>query len=265
MEIDSDDELIELLSCHRPVSWQPLNIAYRNKRMFQPVRWYLHRTNSFSFLSKASLGPYAWQHRPVKRLRANAIVTTNASPQRAGFANLPLERDTHQHDMKKSDEQSAESIWEDSYLRHADLRYLPRSHDVFRKIEKEVCLELVLPKPGSNAGGVLQHAIKTLDGMISKNKPVTFKIGITHDPYVRWHNSVFGYKYSKDPYDFMWILYAASHIHGPSFLEAALIDRYQSFLFAFLLSRLDLSPFPVHSYALRLEPVFIPQPGFCPC
>lgn len=214
-----------------------------------------------NFLSKASLGPYAWQHRPVKRVRSTAIITT-VSPHRAGFADLPLERDTPLPDVTKSDEQSAESIWEDRYLKHADLRHLPRSQDVFRKIEKEPCLELVLPLPGLNAGGVLQHTIKTLDGILLRNKPVTFKIGITHDPYMRWHNSVFGYKYSKDPFDFMWVLYAASHIHGPSFLEAALIDRYQSYLFALFLSCFSFLPFPVHVYALR--PVFIPQSGFCP-
>lgn len=61
---------------------------------------------------------------------------------------------------------------------------------------------------------------------------MTFKFGITHDPCVRWHNTKFGYKYSKDPFQQMLVVYAASNPHGPAFLEAALIDRFGSFLVA---------------------------------
>ena len=62
---------------------------------------------------------------------------------------------------------------------------------------------------------------------------MTFKFGITHDAYVRWHNRGWGYKYSKDRFEKMVVVYAAANPHGPAFLEAALIDRFGGFLVAF--------------------------------
>ena len=94
------------------------------------------------------------------------------------------------------------------------------------------CLSLALPKPGSTPGGVLNHCIKTIEKLYAEKKPITFKIGFTHDAAVRWHNSVFGYKGSKDPFDYMIVLYGAANPHGPAFLEAALINHFGSFLFA---------------------------------
>lgn len=146
---------------------------------------------------------------------------------------VPLERDTQLHVKPADRSKAAPFVWEDRYLQHSDLSNLPRSQDVFRKIEMDSCLSMALPKPGATPGFVLHHCVQTFENLHSKNRPMTFKFGFTHDASVRWHNPAFGYVRSKgDSYDHMLILYAASNPHGPSFLEAALIDHFGSFLIA---------------------------------
>lgn len=181
---------------------------------------------SFSVQPKDSVVPYAWQHQPLKRLKTAATVNVN-EPELA-YQHLPFESD-----FQLSDPQDPPSfLWEDRYLQHPDLRSLPRSQDVFRKIELDPCLLLALPKPSATAGRILEHAIQTFEDLVSKNKPLTFKFGITHDASIRWNNETFGYKYSKDIFDYMLVIYGASNPYGPAFLEAALIDRFGGFLFA---------------------------------
>ncbi len=125
------------------------------------------------------------------------------------------------------------TLWKDQYLQYDDLKNLPRSMDVFRKIERDPVLSLNLAKPGMTAGRILAHAVAFFEKLWSQNHPMTFKFGVTHDAAVRWHNTNFGYKYSRDKFDYMTIIYGTSNPHGPSFLEAALIDRFGSNLFAF--------------------------------
>ena len=59
---------------------------------------------------------------------------------------------------------------------------------------------------------------------------MTFKFGITNDAYKRWNNRKYGYKHCVDKFEKMLIVYSATNPHGPAFLEAALIDRYESTL-----------------------------------
>ena len=101
---------------------------------------------------------------------------------------------------------------------------------VFSKIEGNHSLSLMLPKPAATAGRVLEHAAETFTQMLRRNEPCTFKFGITVDPHDRWENYS---KYSHDRFEYMMIVYAASQPYGPAFLEAALISRFGSFLFAF--------------------------------
>ena len=124
--------------------------------------------------------------------------------------------------------------WEDRYLEHADLRKLERSKEVFRKIEMDPCLSLSLPRPtATNAGASLEHAAQTFEKLYSKYQPMTFKFGITHDASVRWRNETFGYTHSKgDKFDHMLVVYAAANPYGPAFLEASMIQRFGSDLFA---------------------------------
>lgn len=172
------------------------------------------------------MGPFPWERKP-KRLRSCAL----AGPKNEEFQHLPLESDPLDKPIGTSGLNTLLD-YEDQYLRYGDLKSLPRSQDVFRKIEKDPILSLRLPRPDATAGKVLEHACCTFERLLSDNKPMTFKFGITHDAAKRWHNSVFGYRYSKDKFDFMMILFAASNPHGPSFLEAALIQQYKSFLIA---------------------------------
>ena len=181
--------------------------------------------------SKDSLGPFAWQFTPNKRLRSTANTVV---PENVGCSLLPVQCDK----PAACGTDPVNSKWKDSYLGHPDLANLPRSMDVFRKIERDVNLSLQLPRAGSTPGRVLQHSVSLFEALLSKHQPMTFKFGITHDAAVRWHNTKFGYKYSKDPFSHMIIIYAAANPHGPAFLEAMLIDRFGSFLFAKRLPRL---------------------------
>lgn len=173
-------------------------------------------------LSKASLGPYAWQSNRVKKLRLRHP-GSEPNPE-----HLPVETRKHTGDQLVSQGVA----WEDAYLRHPDLALLPRSRDVFRKIEGDPCLSLKLPPPRATAGGVLRHAICIFEKLLKDNKPMTFKFGISHDAHVRWHNPVWGYRYSKDPFAQMIVIFAASNPHAPAFLEAALIEKFGSSLYA---------------------------------
>lgn len=122
--------------------------------------------------------------------------------------------------------------WEDHYLKHEDLAGLPRSRDVFRKIEADPCLFISLPKPSATAGGILNHAIQSFERLLEKNKPMTFKFGFTHCAHTRFYNTKFGYKHAKVTFDCMLVLFGAPNPHGPAFLEAALVEKYLSSLFA---------------------------------
>ena len=227
----SDDELIELLSCHRPVTC--MNFPLQLFLMLWNTEWfddqdfeYLWIVSQHLVSTQASMGPYAWQHKRVKTLRSSALPNRILNPEPSVFQHLPLEGEKHVDACPKV------SMQDPIYLQHEDLRNLPRSMDVFSKIQLDPQLHLSLPKPNVTAGHVMAHGIREFQTLLEKNKPMTFKFGFTHDPSVRWHNSKFGYKYSKDKFDFMLIIYAASNPYGPSFLEAALIDRFGCCLFA---------------------------------
>ena len=127
-------------------------------------------------------------------------------------------------------------VWKDVYLDHPDLKSLARSQSVFRQIELDPDLDVKLPRPGVTPGRVLEHCVQTFESLYTRNKPMTWKFGFTHNAAVRWGNTTFGYKYGKERYDYMLVLYATPHAHGAAFLEAALIDRFRSYLIAMLLT-----------------------------
>jgi hypothetical protein len=179
------------------------------------------------FASEASLGPYAWQHKRVQQIRVTDQDALDAKPQRLLLDSGKCSGQDFGHEIV-----SKPIVWKDTYLQNNDLAMLARSRDVFRNIETDPCLSMNLPKPNATAGGIIQHAARIFEQLVERHKPLTWKFGITHDAAFRWHNRKFGYKYSKDPFDHMIILYAASNPHGPAFLEAALNQRFQSFLFA---------------------------------
>ena len=98
-------------------------------------------------------------------------------------------------------------------------------------------IDFRLPLLNANAGGVLRHAVKTLEALFNKHAPLTFKIGYTHDPVWRWVNHLYGYDSSIDNFANMTILYISDEHHSAAMLEACLIDKYGSilaFLFQFM-------------------------------
>ena len=115
-----------------------------------------------------------------------------------------------------------------NYLLPENVKVLPRTVDTFEKIQNDRSLSCVLPRPSDTAGAVLRHAIECFSKFHSRFKPMTFKFGITHCPYFRWNNKMYGYKTGPERFDRMIALYCAENPHGPAFLEAALIDRFGS-------------------------------------
>lgn len=174
-------------------------------------------------------------------------------PMKITGLSLPLVDDALAAEGSKGKLLVEPSPWNDVYLQFSDLANLPRSKDVFRKNEMDSKLSLWLPKVGSTAGRVVEHSVRVFETLKAQHEPMTFKFGITHDAAVRWHNTRFGYRYSKDPFDFMVIIYAASNPHGPAFLEAMLIDRFGSFLFAKPVHFTNVMFFFVQSIAVFLN------------
>ena len=117
-----------------------------------------------------------------------------------------------------------------SYLLDEDLRSLSRTVEVFEKIEQQPHMSFSLPRPGATAGAVLGHATKAFERLHKKEFPMTFKFGITHCAHFRWHHHPYGYKYDREKFDRMLIIYATSNPAGPAFLEASLIEIFGSCL-----------------------------------
>jgi len=107
---------------------------------------------------------------------------------------------------------------------------LQRTLPCFELIESDPVLGFDLPpKPSMLAGQVLKHCYSTVDRILAKRKPCIFKIGYTHCASFRWHNDVFGYKYERDKWEGLIVVYAASETISPAFVEGALIQRHEGF------------------------------------
>ena len=111
-----------------------------------------------------------------------------------------------------------------------DVLGLPRTIDVFQKIEADKCLSYRLPPLKANAGAVLHHAVAVFEGLHLRKRPMTYKFGFSHCAHFRWNNSAFGYKHDHaNKFEHMMVLYVASNPVGPAFLEAALIEKYHGY------------------------------------
>ena len=91
-------------------------------------------------------------------------------------------------------------------------------------------IQFKLPAPNALAGKVLAHSIQSVEALLSRHDPCIFKVGITRDPLWRWKNDIYGYAYSRDKWSNMTVIAASPEPLGPSMLEAALIERFQSAL-----------------------------------
>ena len=99
-----------------------------------------------------------------------------------------------------------------------------RTASLLSEIRGDPALQLLLPK-SVVAGAVLEHASNAMAKFLSQG-PTVFKIGITHQPHHRWHNTVYGYKHDLDRYQKMVLLFITADPIAAAFLEAALIDRF---------------------------------------
>ena len=130
----------------------------------------------------------------------------------------------HEERRFRNNHRSCQLSWKDESINR-----LPRTRQVFSLIDGDDHLSYQLPPTGSTAGRILQHAAGIFERLLSKHKPMTFKFGITHDAHARWHSKKYGYRYSLEKFEHLTVVYAADNPYGPSFLEAALIDRFKSF------------------------------------
>ena len=201
---DSEDELLDLLTCHRSAPC----LEFPACRRFQSaVPRLLGMGNNFAdplLLTQASLGPFPWQMKGQ----------VSAAPGQFHCAS-----------RSTSDPQP-------KWLRclNDDILRLARTKEVFNKIETDPILSYRLPSPTATAGTVLHHAAAVFEGLQHSFKPMSFKFGFTHCAHFRWYNTQFGYKYENNKFQQMIVVYVAALPVGPAFLEAALIDRYQGYL-----------------------------------
>lgn len=90
------------------------------------------------------------------------------------------------------------------------------------------CISFRIPRePSLVSGRVLQHCIAVIEGVIHAQKPLIFKIGYTHDCCWRWKNALYGYAHAKERWSSMLVLWISHEPHGPSMLEAALIEIFK--------------------------------------
>ena len=107
-----------------------------------------------------------------------------------------------------------------------DVLSLSRTSQCFDMIEQDDRLDYALPKRARlTAGQILKHCYETLDRILAKQTPCIYKVGYTHCAWFRFYNDVFGYVRERDRWECMTVIYAASEITSPSFVEAALIQR----------------------------------------
>ena len=106
----------------------------------------------------------------------------------------------------------------------------PKIHTALACRENLEFLKYMLPPNGATAGRVLHHAKASMTKLFTQYQPMIFKIGYTHNPEWRWTNDLYGYKFDRDMWEAMVILYQSEESGGPSMLEASLIDIYKGIL-----------------------------------
>ena len=178
---------------------------------------------SWHFLIQASLGPYAWE--AATEMKVAPVVKSH----------LPVHDEKENNIRRKPGPLRVYSYGKSSHANcqlDDDIRGLPRTAEILLQMDRDPVLAYKLPLPGSTAGKILDHACSTFESLYKKWQPMTFKFGITHCPSFRYHNVHYGYKFSKDPFEELLVVYGAGNPHGPAFLEAALIQKFGGYLVA---------------------------------
>ena len=90
------------------------------------------------------------------------------------------------------------------------------------------CISFDLPGCNVVAGRVLKHSIAVVEKTFKRLEPLIFKFGWTHDACWRWNNSLYGYVHDREKWSHMIVLHVCGEPYSPAFLEAALVEKYQS-------------------------------------
>ena len=108
---------------------------------------------------------------------------------------------------------------------------LKRTAECFHKVSEDPYLDCYLPPKGSSSGKVLLHACRVIDSTLERKGPMVFKVGWTHCPSFRFRNSKYGYCYDRyQKWEQLVVLHTSVEPIGPSYLEAALIEKYRGIL-----------------------------------
>ena len=118
--------------------------------------------------------------------------------------------------------------WQDAL--DENILRLDRTKDCFEKIEGDLRLGYQLPPRNSLAGNILIHCFSTVEKVLKRHGPATYKLGYTHCPHTRFYNQKFGYAFESHGWEQMLVLYVASETISPAFVEAALIQQHKGIL-----------------------------------
>ena len=133
-----------------------------------------------------------------------------------------------------------QSSWQETLDESTKL--LPRTADVFAKIDSDSRLSYNLASKGALPGAVLKHCFEVVDQVVSKNSPLIYKVGYTHCPWTRFFNNKFGYHLDRDKWTNMKVLYVSGEPISPGFVEAALIQRHKGHFPANMLYSFSFTP-----------------------
>ena len=107
---------------------------------------------------------------------------------------------------------------------------------VYEECKRLGSIVFKIPPHGSTSGVALRHAVQVLERLFQKQDPAIFKFGFTHNPVWRWSNSMYGYRFDRDKWTEMILLFVSKEAAGPAMMEAALIEKFRSFLASMSLS-----------------------------
>ena len=211
---DADEELWDLLTCHRSAPGLQSRLYNAFTRTEKP-------TDFCTQASQESDGPFPWVS-PASTSNGCGCRQEQYSPVRAGNK---VPRNTVASTLFRR----TQSSWKDADLPE-EMLILPTIMDVLKRVDAhdKVCWRL--PARARTAGGVLRHAIKTIDSLQTRLSPMLFKIGMTHDAVRRWECPEYGYMHEMDRWEGMIILFLCPEKFSPAMLEAALIEKYSSSL-----------------------------------
>lgn len=123
---------------------------------------------------------------------------------------------------------NATSTW--AMLLNDEVLGLARTAQCFQAIDSDPFLNYKLPEKGAVAGQILKHVYTTLENHLDRHKPSIYKIGYTHNPAWRFHNSQYGYCKNVEGWEGMTTVFAADNTIAPAFVEAATIQRHLGLL-----------------------------------